>query len=123
MDDRNGVAHANGNVFFSTQHEVDEQIRRVLKAVEEIHIHSRPIIYRCYEKFLLESHNPEEREYLLAEDQIREVLIHGNYMSRNDIKLCAKFDVSVLPYDNKQTIENLHNTLREVYGTTLEDGA
>ena len=123
VDDRNDSAHANGNVFFSTQREVDEQIHRVLRAVEEIQIHSQPVIQGCYEKFLLESHNPEEREYLLAEDQIREVLIHGNYMSLRDIELCANFDMSVLPHENKRATEDLHNTVCEVYRTAFEDGA
>ena len=120
VDDRNNAAHANGNVYFKTQCQADEQIHRVLRAVDEIQTHSHPVIRLCYEKFLLDSHKPEEREHLLAEDQVREVLIHGNYMSRRDIDLCANFDISALPHQNKQAIEDLHNTLRDVYGTTLE---
>ena len=120
VDDRNGAAHANGNIYFKTQRQADEQIHRVLRAVDEIQTHSHPVIQLCYKKFLLDSHNPEEREHLLAEDQVREVLIHGNYMSRRDIDLCSNFDLSALPHQNKQEIEDLHNTLRDVYGTTLE---
>ena len=122
VDDRNDSAHANGNVFFSTQREVDDQIHRVLRAVEEIQTLSHPVIQRCYGNFLLESHNSEQREYLLAEDQIREVLVHGNYMSRKDIELCANFDISVFAHENKRAIKDLHNTVYEVYGPTLEDG-
>ena len=123
VNDRNDAAHANGNVFFSTQHEFDEQICKILGAVEEIQTHSHTVIQDCYKKFLLESHNPDEREYLLAEDQVREVLVHGNYLSLKDIELCANFDITVLCHDNSQAIENLHNTLREAYGTSLEDNA
>ncbi len=53
---------------------------------------------------------------MIAEDQIREVLIRGNYLSRKDIELCANFDISVTPRENRQAIEDLHNTLCEVYG-------
>ncbi len=121
VDDRNKTAHSNGNIFFKTQRAVDAQIHQVLRAVEEIQTHSQPIINCCYKKFLLDSHNPEEREFLDAEDQIREVLIHGNYMSQKDIELCVKFDTSIFRHDKRDAIEALHNTLREVYGTALED--
>ena len=115
--DRNNAAHANGRIFLRTQPEADSQIREVLRAVQEIQTQSRPIINQCYKDFLLQSHNPEEREYLDTEDQIREVLIHGNYMSRNDIEICINFDLSALEDDNKEAIEALHNTLSESYGS------
>ena len=119
--DRNKAAHANGDIFLKTQSEAESQILEVLRAVEEIHAYSRPIIDQCYQEFLLQSYKPDEREYLDTDDQIREVLIHGNYMSPKDIELCANFDTASLPHDNKQAIENLHSTLREVYATSLED--
>ncbi len=116
VGDRNNAAHTNGHISFTTQRQVDEQIRQVLRSVEEIQTLSHPIIQSCYEKFLLDSYDPDEREYQDAEDQIREVLIHGNYMSRKDIELCANFDVSALENENKGAIEALHNTLCDAYG-------
>lgn len=116
VDNRNSAAHANGNIYFKTQRELDVQIGQVLRAVSEIQTHSRTIIQRCYEKFLLDSHDPDGREYPIAEDQIREVLIHANYLSRNDIEICINFDLSSLQHDSRDTIEALHNTLYEVYG-------
>ena len=104
VDDRNDAAHANGNIFFNTQHEADAQISQVIRAVEEIQTYTHPIIGRRYQEFLLQSHNPEEREYLDTEDQIREVLIHGNYMSRKDIEICIDFDLSALEDDNRESI-------------------
>ena len=120
---RNNAAHANGHVLFSTQDAFDKQVREILRAVNEIQSHSSPIIQRCYQNFLLDGHNPEGREYEPAEDQIREVLIHDNYLSRKDFELCADFNISVLPHENIQAIEDLHNTVREVYKNTLEDRA
>jgi len=48
---------------------------------------SRPVIEHCYRNFLLQNHDPEEREYPDATDQIREVLIHENYLSQKDIDI------------------------------------
>lgn len=117
VDDRNNAAHANGNIYFGAQPDVDARIRQILRAVEEIQSHSQPTINQCYEKFLLQSHSPSEREYPDAEDQIREVLIHDNYMSRKDIELCINFDLAALEDDNREAIEVLHNTLCESYGS------
>ena len=115
VDDRNDVAHANGNVYFKTQREVDTRIHDVLRSVREIQTHSQPIINRCYEDFLLQSHSPDEREFPDPEDQIREILIHGNYMSQKDIETCVNFDVSSLESGSMVAIEALHNTLCETY--------
>ena len=119
--DRNNAAHANGRIFPHTQREADIQIREVLRAVHEIQTHSQPIINQCYEKFLFKSRDPDDREYPDTDDQIREVLIHGNYMSQKDIELCVNFDISVLGDDNKETIEALHRSLCETYGTENQD--
>lgn len=121
VSDRNKVAHANGHVYFSTQREVDIQIRTALRAIKELQSQSRPTIQHCYQKFLLNSLDPEVREFQLTEDQIHEVLIYNHYMSRKDIEICAEFDVSGLLHHNKLAVEDLHNTLCEFYRTTLED--
>lgn len=88
VDDRNESAHPNGNIFYSTQAALDAKITEILHVVDEIQNHSRPVIEHSYRKFLLQNHDLEEREYPEATDQIREVLIHGNYMSRRDLDIC-----------------------------------
>ena len=122
VQDRNDAAHANGNIYFQTQPEVDAKINQVLRAVEEIQTYFRPIISRCYEEFLLQSSDPRcEREFLDDKEQIDEVLIRSNYMSRKDIEFCVNFDVSVLEDDNKEAIEALHNVLCGAYGAENQD--
>ena len=116
--DRNNAAHANGHIYFKTQLEIDEKIGEVLRAVVEIQSHCQPVIDHCYREFLIRSQNPDEREYTDTEDQIREVLIRGNYLSPQDIILCANFDTASLQAENRPDIEDLHNTLREVYRTS-----
>src|SRR3990170_3768848 len=82
VDDRNESAHPNGNIFFSTQAALDAKITEILRVVDEIQTHSKPVIEHAYREFLLQNHDPEEREYPDEVDQIREVLVHGNYLSQ-----------------------------------------
>jgi hypothetical protein len=96
VDDRNETAHPNGHIFFSTQGALDSKITEILRIVGEIQTHSTPIIERCYREFLLRSHDPDEREYPDAADQIREVLVHENYFSAMDISICLGFDLTSL---------------------------
>ncbi len=92
---------------------MDTKIREILRVVAEIQTHSKPVIECCYREFLLHSHDHEEREYPDATDQIREVLIHKNYMSQMDIKLCLAHDLSDLRERGEfAQIKELHDCLR-----------
>lgn len=124
VDDRNKSAHPNGNVFYSTQEALDAKIAEILRVVEEIQAHSRPVIEHCYREFLLQNHDPEAREYPEAVDQIREVLIHGNYMSRRDVDICLRFDVeSLKDNESKEEIGALHEALAREYNSDVPVGA
>lgn len=117
VDDRNETAHSNGNIFFSTQAALDAKITEVLRVVVEIQSHSEPVIEHCYREFLLQNHDPEEREYPDTADQIREVLIHNNYMSKKDIEYCLGLDLAELPDQAAlPQIEELHQGLVAAYG-------
>jgi len=118
VDDRNESAHPNGNIFYSTGAALDVKIMEILRVVDEIQTHSRPVIEHCYREFLLQNHDPDECEYSEPADQIREILIHGNYLSQRDVDVCLGFDLTGL--DNRQEIENirkLHAVLKEKYGS------
>ena len=122
VKERNNAAHANGHVFFSTREALDTKIADIMRAAEQIRTHSEPIIEHHYREFLLESHDPDEREFADAVDQIREVLIHGNYMSQKDIEICLSCDISGLGERSSfGQIEALHQSLCESYGTEEED--
>jgi len=112
VDDRNETAHPNGNIFYSTEAALDVKIIEILRVVDEIQNHSKPVINHCYREFLIQNCDPEEREYPDPEDQIREVLIHGNYLSQRDIDVCAAFDLSEFSAHPGCTgISELHETL------------
>jgi hypothetical protein len=124
VDDRNETAHSNGNIFFSTQAALDTKITEILRVVDEIQTHSKPVIEHAYREFLLQNHDPEEREYPDAADQIREVLIHGNYMSQKDIEICLDFDLTGLANRPEiDRIRTLHEVLKSEYGPDDEHGA
>ncbi len=75
VDDRNETAHPNGNIFFSTQAALDTKITEILRVVDEIQTNSKPVIEHAYREFLLQNHDPEEREYPEAANQLREFKI------------------------------------------------
>ena len=116
VDDRNESAHPNGNIFYSEQSALDLKIHEILRVVDEIQTLSAPMIQRCYSRFLAESNDPETREYSDDADQTREVLIHGNYLSKKDIELCAAFDISEHGmHSNSLDIEALLQRLQRQY--------
>ncbi len=96
---------------------LDAKITEILRVVEEIESRSKPVIEQCYREFLLQNHDSEEREYPDVNDQIREVLIHGNYMSQEDLEFCRALDLAELRDQAEfPQIEELHQSLVAAYG-------
>lgn len=109
VKDRNKTAHSNGNIFFSTEAELATKVQEIIHAVTEIQDHSKDIILEGYRAFLAGSADPETREHIEIEDQVREVLIHGSYMSLIDLAFCAEFDITSLSdRPHFEEIEALH---------------
>jgi hypothetical protein len=95
---------------------LDLKITKILRVVAEIQSHSQPVIEHCYREFLFQNHDTDEREYADAADQIREVLIHGNYLSQKDIEICLGFDVeSLADRPGIDAMRELHAALVEKY--------
>jgi hypothetical protein len=124
VDDRNESAHPNGNIFFSTEAALVIKITEILRVVAEIQSHSKPVIEHCYRDFVLQNHDPDVREYPDAADQIREVLIHGNYLSQKDLEICLGFDVESLAAESGvKGMRELHAALVERYKVEDANGA
>jgi len=120
VDDRNDTAHTNGNIFYSQQGALDIKIREVLRVVNEIQTHSAPFIERCYARFLRDNGDPEAREYPDDTDQIRELLIHENYLSQKDIDICLGFDIGQLDSaPHMAGIRELHQALTNTFSTEV----
>jgi hypothetical protein len=120
VDDRNESAHPNGNIFYSDQGALDIKIRTILRIVAEIQDHSKLVIEKCYRKFLEDYYDPEQWEYTDEFDQVREVLVHPNYLSMNDIRICVECDIdSLSTHPGFPSIRDLHKTLCDAYAEQL----
>jgi hypothetical protein len=96
VDERNEIAHSNGNIFYNDKTAADRKIAEFLTQMEAIQGHLRAVLHECFGKFLCDSYDPENREYVDDTDQIREALIHENYFSQKDIEACLSFDIDTL---------------------------
>lgn len=121
VDDRNDTVHSNGNIFFSTPEALETKITEILRVVDEIQTHSKSVIEHAYREFLLQSHDPDVREYSDDADQIREVLIHENYLSQRDIDICLGYDLALLRTGGSfPAIEDLHRSLCTTYASDIQ---
>ncbi len=117
VKDRNASAHPNGIIHYADQHTLDIKITETLLIVAEIQEHSNCVIEDCYKQFLLDSYDSEVREYPDATDQIRELLIHKNYMLQKDIEICLSFDLASLANELQYSnMCELHDVLKMKYG-------
>jgi len=116
VDDRNDIAHSNGNIFYNAQTTLDEKISLLLKLIDEIHHHSGTIILKCFENFLLKNYDPETREFPIGLEQIHEILIQKNYFSQKDIEICSTFNIKKLSKTkNYKSIKVLYESFTEYY--------
>lgn len=125
VDERNETAHSNGNIFFSSEDELAAKVRNILRLVTEIQRHSEAIIVEGYKKFLRESADPEVREHIEVQDQVREVLIHASYLSLIDLSFCAGSDIAEFGgHPHFAEIEALHAEVKKwVEIDALEEAA
>ena len=96
VNDRNEMAYFKGHIFIHTENMLKDKIRKALKAANDIQIQSKTLVESCYREFLSHNLDSEVREYSDTSDQIREVLIHSNYLSLKDIEICTSFDIAQL---------------------------
>jgi hypothetical protein len=119
VDDRNNSAHSNGKIFFNDIGIINTKIDDILRFVDDIQTHSKPIINEGLIVFLKESFDPDNREYFDDTDQIREILIHGNYLSQKDIEHLLTFDITQLSAEpNYIEMETLFNAFKTAYAIT-----
>jgi hypothetical protein len=116
VDERNGTAHANGNISFNSEDQLARKVRDVLRTVEEIQRHSAPAIGEGYKAFLIASQDPETRQHTDDAEQIEEVLVKELYMSASDIAFCRDYDIAGLAGEaGYAAIQSLHQKLADRY--------
>jgi hypothetical protein len=116
VQQRNDIAHSNGNIFYGNQTTADQKISEILQQIFAIQGHMKPVIHDCLRQFLLDSYDPETREWEDVGDQIRDVLIHSNYFSQEDINACLAFDInSMSSHEKFPAVKELFETFAKNY--------
>lgn len=116
VDDRNNMAHANGSIYFASEATADIKINEVLALLDVIQDLMRPVVQGCFEQFLMDSYDPELREYPQEEDQIQEALIYTNYFSPRNTEACLNFDLSRLSgHEHFEAIQVLFEGFSTIY--------
>ncbi|WP_047303624.1 hypothetical protein [Pseudomonas fluorescens] len=93
VDQRNEIAHPNGNIFFSDQAAADLRIEEVMQQIRGIQVHMTSVLHGCLLQFLRDSANPEDREIADAADHVEINFLHKHYLSRKDIETCLACDL------------------------------
>lgn len=94
VDQRNEIAHPNGNIFFSDQATADQRIEEVMQQIRCIQTHMPSVVHACLLQFLRDSANPNEREIADREVHVEINFLHKHYLSRKDIEACLACDLS-----------------------------
>jgi hypothetical protein len=75
------------------------------------------IIETCFRRFLEDSANPEEREYPDDQDQVREILVHRNYLSMEDIAVIRVMDIRTYEaHERYANMQALQQAIEAMYG-------
>lgn len=88
VDQRNEIAHPNGNIFFSDQATADQRIEEIMQQIRGIQVHMPSVLHACLLQFLRDSANPDEREIADSEVHVEMNFLHKHYLSRKDIEAC-----------------------------------
>ena len=120
VDDRNFVAHANGNIPFRTESYLQTKINDIVRYANEIQQYSKPIIQECFEKFLIDSQDFELRQCSDSTEQINEILIREHYLSKKDLDFCLLYDITQLSGQPKyDEIERIFEILKNEYAEVI----
>lgn len=116
VDERNEIAHASGKLVFVAAENLDRKINEMIMLVEEIQTHSMDGLDACFRQFLINSSNPDNREYYDPEDQLKEILINSNYLSPKDVEHLLTFNITALSEEpNFSEMEILFNNFASAY--------
>ncbi len=113
VDERNNVAHANGAISFIDSDAIDRKVTQIIRAMDEIQVHSTQLIEQSYQDFLVKSASIGRLYSDERKSRIAEVLVRPNYLSTKDLEICAHFDITSL--DSRKGfsyIKSLHTSLQ-----------
>ena len=117
IDDRNDIAHANGRILFNSREAIAEKIEDMNSCLEMLTSRLEPLVLLKIKEFLLNSIDPELREFEEDNEQFEQILVKSNYLSRRDVYGgVAKLDINVFDGNSKfGEIKLLFDKLKERY--------
>jgi hypothetical protein len=116
VQDRNDVTHSNGIISYADQNRLDLQIETILQNLYAMQEKWKPLLEDTFIQFLKESLNPEDNQYTDFYEQITEVLVRENGLSKSDIRQLISYDISSLSGEqNYDEIFNLFSTFKTQY--------
>lgn len=107
VDDRNNVAHPNGNIFYSDKISLKKKIDEVNSALDIIQTKYDKLIIPIFEEYLKLNFNSEKWEINDFTEQINLVLIKNNYFSQKDFDFCINYNINNLK--NHKFFFNIQN--------------
>jgi len=114
VDQRNEIAHPNGNIFFSDQATADQRIEEVMQQIRGIQAHMAPVLQSCLLQFLRDGANPDDREVEDVGVHVEINFLHLHYLSRKDIQACLAYDLGEFDGNPFQAeVQALVHVLRE----------
>lgn len=118
VDQRNEIAHPNGNIFFNDQATMNIRIEEVMQQIRGIQAHMPSVLHSCLLQFLRDSANPDEREIADSEVHVEMNFLHKHYLSRKDIEVCItcelnEFDDSPFKDEVLALMKALRNKVEE----------
>jgi hypothetical protein len=114
VDQRNEIAHPNGNIFFADQDTADQRIEEVMQQIRGIQGHMTSVLNSCLLKFLRDNANPEDREIEDTAVHVEMRFLHKHYLSRKDIEACLACDLGEFDHNPFQAeVQALVHVLRE----------
>lgn len=127
VEERNKYAHANGNITITSQATIDERISKYINTIERVQKLFKPIIEDLYLNTLVNpdfSDSENRLGYLDDNEQIEEEFIKKFYLSKKELNVCRKANISQLSEkDGFEDMKNLHITLCNYYKNLSDDEA
>ena len=125
VEERNKYAHANGNITITSQATIDERISKYINTIERVQKLFKPIIEDLYLNTLVNpdfSDSENRLGYLDDNEQIEEEFIKKFYLSKKELNVCRKANISQLSEkDGFEDMKNLHIALCNYYKSLSDD--
>ena len=120
VDDRNNMAHSNGEIFLKDQVSLDEKITTMLEYLQKIQEKCPKMLEDMLIGFLQNHWDIDTNQYDNLSDEIDEIFIPDNILSRVDLNLILEFDITRLEQDpHYDQMVFLFEEIKEAY--TLEE--